>query len=81
MKSNTHDDIPNLLNAMSNSIDVFENDDPNVKDKFGCTKALRYAITRQYEIIEILGKGSYGCVSKGKCKVSGRIVALKVMEN
>lgn len=32
-------------------------------------------------MVEVLGKGSYGCVSKGKCKATGRIVALKVMEN
>ena len=28
-----------------------------------------------------LGKGSYGTVSKAKCKATGRIVALKILEN
>jgi serine/threonine protein kinase len=56
-------------------------DDPKQKDQFGATKALRYAINRHYEIIEVLGKGSYGCVSKARCKNTGRIVALKIMEN
>ena len=32
-------------------------------------------------MIEVLGRGSYGCVTKGKCRTSGRLVALKVMEN
>ena len=32
-------------------------------------------------MIEVLGKGSYGCVSKAKCLKTGRIVALKIMEN
>ena len=30
--------------------------------------------------MELVGKGSYGSVSKGKCKKTGRIVALKVIE-
>ena len=41
---------------------------------------MRQAIEKKYEILELLGKGSYGYVSKGKCKTSGRQVALKVME-
>jgi len=28
----------------------------------------------------VIGKGSFGCVSRGKCKISGRPVALKVMK-
>lgn len=68
-----------MVNSIEDKEDIFE--DPSKKDKFGTTKALRAAISRQYEIIEVLGKGSYGCVSKAKCKTSGRVVALKVMEN
>ena len=49
------------------------------RDKFGTTKALRDAIELKYEMVEVIGKGSYGCVSIGKCKVTGQIVALKVM--
>jgi serine/threonine protein kinase len=30
--------------------------------------------------VELVGKGSYGSVSKGKCKKTGRTVALKVIE-
>jgi len=29
----------------------------------------------------VIGKGSFGCVSKGTCKVTGRMVALKVVKN
>lgn len=86
MKANTLESIPDnfLMNkSIVSSIEDKEEilEDPNKKDKFGTTKALRIAINRQYEIIEVLGKGSYGCVSKGKCKTTGRVVALKVMEN
>ena len=55
--------------------------DPNEKDKFGATRNLRRQILKKYEIIEVLGKGSYGCVSKAMCLKTGRTVALKIMEN
>jgi len=29
--------------------------------------------------MEIIGKGSYGFVAKGKCKTTGKVVALKIM--
>jgi len=47
----------------------------------GACNALRKEIVKKYEIVELLGKGSYGTVTKGRCKATGRIVALKVMEN
>ena len=34
-----------------------------------------------YEFRELLGRGSYGTVSKGLCKATGQTVALKVMVN
>ena len=34
-----------------------------VKDEFGITRKLRVAINRKYEVIEVVGNGSYGCVS------------------
>ena len=55
--------------------------DPKERDSFGCTRGLRHVIKKKYEMLEVLGKGSYGTVSKGKCRQTGRIVALKVMEN
>ena len=51
------------------------------KDDFGITKKLRVAIDKKYEVIELVGNGSYGCVSQGKCKKTGRIVAMKIMKN
>ena len=51
------------------------------KDQFGATKALRTYIDQKYEIIDVIGKGSYGCVSRGICKRTGRKVALKIMIN
>ena len=60
-----------------------EKDKKDVKDKdqFEMIKSLRKTILRRYKIIEVIGKGSYGCVSKAKCKETGRLVALKVMKN
>ena len=57
----------------------FEKDD--VKDEYGITKKLRTAINKKYEVVEVIGNGSYGCVSQGKCKTTGRTVALKIMKS
>ena len=38
-----------------------ERDD--VKDEFGITKKLRVAINKKYDVTEMIGNGSYGCVS------------------
>ena len=43
--------------------------------------SLRKTISKKYEILGYLGKGSYGCVSKARCKETGRLVALKTMKN
>ena len=53
----------------------------DLKDRCGATKALREAIDKKYTLIEVIGKGSYGCVSKGVCKKTGRDVALKILVN
>jgi len=53
--------------------------DLDKRDMHGAPKALRDAINLKYDVTEVLGKGSYGCVSKGICKATGRVVALKVM--
>jgi serine/threonine protein kinase len=42
---------------------------------------MRKAISQKYKILQVIGKGSYGCVSKAKCIETGEIVALKVMQN
>ena len=42
---------------------------------------LREAINQKYKMTDVLGQGSYGTVSKGICKATGREVALKVMVN
>ena len=39
---------------------------------------LQKAIIEKYEIVELLGKGSYGTVLKGVCKQTNRKVALKI---
>lgn len=51
------------------------------KDKFGASTALREKIESKYELMTIVGKGSYGCVTKAKCKITGQLVAIKIMEN
>jgi len=37
-------------------------------------------IEKKYEIIKLIGKGSYGNVFKARCKETGVLVALKVMK-
>jgi serine/threonine protein kinase len=44
-------------------------------------KSLQKTISKKYEILGYLGKGSYGCVSKARCRETGRLVALKTMKN
>lgn len=41
---------------------------------------IREIVLKKYEVIEIIGKGSYGCVSKGRCKKTGKIIALKIIQ-
>ena len=48
-------------------------------DAFGATPALREHINLKYLLVGVVGRGSYGCVSKAVCKVTGRTVAVKVM--
>ena len=50
------------------------------RDKYGMNKMMRDCIVKKYELKSIIGKGSYGCVTKAKCKRTGREVALKVMQ-
>ena len=38
------------------------------------------AVRKDYKILSVIGKGSYGCVSKGVCRKTGKEVALKVMQ-
>lgn len=52
----------------------------DVKDKFGAKNALRRIIQSKYELLKVIGRGSYGCVSKAKCKDTGKFVAIKVFE-
>lgn len=40
--------------------------DLEAKDSFGIMHKLKIAITRKYEIIEMVGNGSYGTVMKAK---------------
>ena len=62
-----------------------DEEDPNfdkfAKDEFEMIRSLRRTLKKRFKIIEVIGKGSYGCVSKAKCLQTGRIVALKVMKN
>ena len=51
------------------------------KDRYGAKLQLRNMIKEKYEIISIIGKGSYGCVSKAKCKSTGKLVAIKIFNN
>tara|TARA_B110000285_G_C15121405_1_gene617390 strand:- start:1538 stop:1666 length:129 start_codon:yes stop_codon:yes gene_type:complete len=37
--------------------------DESAKDEFGITHKLSSAINQKYEVLELIGNGSYGCVS------------------
>ena len=39
------------------------------------------AINTKYKIKEQIGKGAYGCVYRGLCRVTNRQVALKILKN
>ena len=53
----------------------------DAKDQYGIMNKLNYAIKRKYEVIEMVGNGSYGTVMKAKCLKTGDLVALKVMKS
>ena len=42
---------------------LMKNLEKDEKDEYGITKKLRVAINKKYEVIEVIGNGSYGCVS------------------
>ena len=55
--------------------------DPKKKDEYGLTKSFRRKLQKKYQILKIVGKGSYGNVAKARCLKSGKLVALKIMKN
>ena len=36
---------------------------------------------KKYQFLKVIGKGSYGTVSKARCLKSGNIVAIKVFQD
>jgi len=50
-------------------------------DNINASKAIRKKIDEKYLFESVVGKGSYGCVFKAKCKQTSREVALKLMIN
>jgi serine/threonine protein kinase len=53
----------------------------DLKEQFGIPDNLVEQIKSQYDIMGIIGKGSYGFVLKATNKKNGMISALKVMKN
>ena len=47
----------------------------------GAARPLKNAIRQKYEVKELIGKGSFGCVLKAQCRLTGRLVALKIVIN
>ena len=66
------------MDLSKNKMDI---SDEESKDEFGIMKKLKTEIVKKYELVSLIGKGSYGCVSKAVCLESGRKVALKIMKN
>ena len=50
-------------------------------DELSINPKLQLHISKSYCIQERVGKGSYGQVYRGYCLTSGKIVALKILEN
>ena len=67
--------------GQSKEISVTTSLDMEAKDQFGIMNKLKNAIQKKYEIIEMVGNGSYGTVMKAKDKHTGVTVALKVMKS
>jgi serine/threonine protein kinase len=42
---------------------------------------LKKVVDASYELIELIGNGSYGFVAKGRCKKTNRIIAIKIMKS
>jgi len=75
---NLHNDLSEIMSINScSSIPINTHD---TVDLYGMTSQLKSLIEAKYTIIRFLSKGSYGYVTKAKCKVSGQLVALKVMK-
>lgn len=73
--------VSSAMRMKNSTIKMKKMPDPNAKDEFGITNKLSSAINRKYEVLELIGNGSYGCVSQAKCKRTGRMVALKIMKS
>ena len=69
----------------NNHSDPDKNDNKQPKkesfDDMGVSKSLKDAITQKYEIFDVIGKGTFGFVTQGKCLTTKKPVALKVMIN
>ena len=65
----------------SNQNVVSDLSNPTDKDEFGIIHKLKSVINSKYQVLEVIGIGSYGTVSKAKCLESGKVVALKIMKN
>jgi hypothetical protein len=48
---------------IKNQIKMKKPRDESAKDEFGITHKLSSAINQKYEVLELIGNGSYGCVS------------------
>ena len=61
-----------IVNENKNKITKKDTPVVETKDEFGITERLKIAINIKYKIKDLIGKGSYGFVSKAVCKKSGR---------
>ena len=56
-------------------------DEKRLMQKMGISQKYFEAIKSKYKIKEEIGKGAYGSVYRGVCKISNRQVALKILNN
>lgn len=65
----------------SNQQSVDGSMDMEAKDQYGIINKLKVAIQRKYDIVEMVGNGSYGTVMKAKNRLTEELVALKIMKS
>jgi hypothetical protein len=63
LRRNTDLESGNSTVKIKNQIKTKKPKDDSAKDEFGITHKLSAAINQKYEVLELIGNGSYGCVS------------------
>ena len=80
-RGHTSKDLMNAPTLQSQGQKAISSPTLNLKDQYGLPSSLSEQIHKKYELIAIVGKGSYGFVAKAMQRTTGRLVALKMMKS